>query len=171
MTNKYISIGKITNFHGISGEVKVGYTKGKEHQLLGENIFYAKKDDEYIKLTLDKIRFHKNSALIKFEEINSINDALEFKGCILYLEVENLRNMLEEDEFLVDDLIGVEAYKQNNELVGIVDCINKQGASDLLSIKNSEGKTFLVPFVKELVPEVDLKNKKIVINAIEGLID
>ena len=69
MQNKYISIGKITNFHGINGEVKVGYTKGKEHQLLGEKFFYVKRDDNYEKLNLSKIRFHKNVALIKFEEI------------------------------------------------------------------------------------------------------
>ncbi|MCQ2957429.1 MAG: ribosome maturation factor RimM [Candidatus Gastranaerophilales bacterium] len=171
MSDNYISIGKITNFHGIAGEVKVGYTKGKEHQLLGEDIFYIKKDNAFQKLTLSKIRFHKNTALIKFEEINSINEALEFKGCILYLEKESLKNTLEEDEFLVDDLIGANAYNQNSELIGIVDCINKQGFSDLLSIKNNEGKSFLVPFVKELVPTVDLENKKIVINAIEGLIE
>ena len=60
MQEKLISIGKIINFHGIAGEVKVGYTKGKEHQLLGENAFFVQKDGEYKELTLSKIRFHKN---------------------------------------------------------------------------------------------------------------
>jgi len=171
MNDKYISVGKITNFHGIMGEVKVGYTKGKEHQFLGEKYFYIKSENDFKQLTTDKLRFHKNTALIKFKEINSINEAIEYKGQQLYLPIDNLRETLEEDEFLVDDLIGVNAYNQQGDLIGTVSCINKQGASDLISIKNEEGKEFLVPFVKELVPQVDLSNKKIIINAIEGLIE
>ena len=57
------------------------------------------------------------------------------------------------------------------DLVGVVSAINKQGSSDLLSVKNNEGKEFFVPFVKELVPTVDLADNKIIINAIEGLIE
>ena len=171
MQEKYISIGKIVNFHGIAGEVKVGYSKGKEHQLLGEKCFFVKIDGDYKKLELSKIRFHKNTALIKFVEINSINDALEYKGAILYTPVESLRKSLEEDEFLVDDLIGMQAFDTNGNLVGKVIAINKQGSSDLLSIENDEKKEFYVPFVKELVPAVDLENRTISINAIEGLLD
>ena len=171
MQEKLISIGKITNFHGIAGEAKVGYTKGKEHQLLGEKSFFVQKDGEYKELTLSKIRFHKNVAIIKFKELSSINDVMEYKGCSVFIPVENLRNNLQEDEFLVDDLVGVEAFDVENNLIGKVAFVDKQGASDLLVIKNDEDKEFLVPFVKALVPVVDLKNKKVVINAIEGLLD
>ncbi len=171
MQEKYISIGKITNFHGINGEVKVGYTKGKEHQLLCEKCFFVKNENSYQKLNLSKIRFHKNIALIKFEEINSINDTMLYKGKTLFVPIENLRKNLEEDEFLVDDLVGKNVYNLNDVFLGKISCINKQSASDLLCIKKVDGKEFFVPFVKELVPTVDLKNNKIYINAIEGLID
>ena len=171
MQEKLVSIGKITNFHGIAGEAKVGYTKGKERQLLNEEKFFVQKDGEYKELNLSKIRFHKNTAIIKFKEFSSINDVMEYKGCSVLIPVENLRNSLEEDEFLVDDLVGVEVFDGENNFVGRVAFIDKQGASDLLCIKNNEDKEFLVPFVRALVPEVDLKNNKIVINAIEGLID
>lgn len=171
MQEKLISIGKITNFHGIAGEVKVGYTKGKEKQLLGEKTFFVQKDGEYKELTLSKIRFHKNVAIIKFKELSSINDVMEYKGCSVFIPIENLRSNLEEDEFLVDDLVGVEAFDTENNYIGRVDFIDKQGSSDLLGIRNAEGKEFLVPFVKALVPVVDLNNKKVVINAIEGLLE
>ena len=171
MQGKYISIGKIINFHGILGDVKVGYTKGKEHQLLGEKYLFVKKDGDFLKLEISKIRFHKNTALIKFVQINSINEAQEYKGCAIYTPVENLRKNLEEDEFLVDDLVGAQAFNLQGDLVGVVSAINKQGSSDLLSVKNNEGKEFFVPFVKELVPTVDLADNKIIINAIEGLIE
>ena len=82
-----------------------------------------------------------------------------------------MRKNLEEDEFLVDDLVGKNVYNLKEEYIGKIFCINKQGSSDLLSIKNDNGKEFFVPFVKELVPVVDLAQNKIYINAIEGLIE
>lgn len=172
MNNKYISIGKITNFHGINGEVKVGYTKGKDYQIIGEKSFFVKNEDETFKeLKVSKIRFHKNFAIIKFQDINSIDEALVYKGCAIYTPVEKLRDKLEEDEFLIDDLVNVEVYSLSEEFLGKVAYVNKQSSSDLLSIKKENGQEFMVPFVKELVPVVDLENNKIYINAIEGLID
>ena len=65
----------------------------------------------------------------------------------------------------------MQAFDTTGNLVGKVIAINKQGSSDLLSIENDEKKEFYVPFVKELVPAVDLENRTISINAIEGLLD
>lgn len=172
MHNKFVSIGKILNFHGIQGEFKVGYSKGKENQLLTEKFFYLFLDNEYKKFTIEKLRFHKNIAIIKLVEINSINEAIEYKGQSLFIPIENLRNNLDNDEFLVDDLVGVEVINNyTNELIGKISYIQKQGNSDLLAIKNEAGNEYLVPFVKDLVPVIDLDNQKIYINAIEGLID
>ena len=172
MQNKLISIGKILNFHGISGEIKVGYSKGKENQLLSEKFFFLKTDEDFKQYTISKIRFHKNIAIVKLKEINSINEAIELKGQAIFIPIENLRNNLEEDEFLIDDLIGLNAYKESdNSLIGTIIYINKQGNSDLLVIKSEQDKQFMVPFVKELVPLIEIENKKVFINAIEGLID
>ncbi len=65
---KLLSIGKILNFHGISGEVKVGYTEGTEQMLEEIDVFTAEKDSKTVSLTPQKIRFHKNTAIIKFKE-------------------------------------------------------------------------------------------------------
>ncbi len=171
MQDKFISIGKITNFHGINGEVKVAYSKGKDHQILGEKSFFVKVDNEFKELIVSKMRFHKNFAIIKFKEINSINEALEYKGGAIYTPVEKLREKLEQDEFLIDDLVGADVYNLNEEHLGKVAYLNMQSSSDLLVIKKEDDNEFLVPFVRELVPVVDLENNKICINAIEGLVD
>ena len=96
---------------------------------------------------------------------------MEYKGSALFVKTDSLRSNLKEDEFLIDDLTDCSAYTLQDVYIGKVAFVNKQGKSDLLTIKNDEGKEFLVPFVKELVPEVDLSRKKIIINAIEGLIE
>ena len=172
MNENYISIGKILNFHGINGEVKVGFSKGKENQLKATNVFYIKKDGIFSELKVKSLRFHKNFALIKFDGIDSIDDTLEYKGSLLFVESSVIRKNLEKDEYLVDDLVNVTAVTTNDELIGNVVAINKYNtSSDLLVVKTQDGKEHLIPFVKELVPIVDLKANKIVINAIEGLLD
>ena len=65
----------------------------------------------------------------------------------------------------------MEVYNQFDDLVGIVEKIGETPANNILAVKAQNGKTHLIPFVKELVPIVDLDNKKILINQIEGLID
>ena len=104
------------NFHGIQGEFKLGYSKGKENQLLGEKFFYLKIDESFKQFNISKIRFHKNIAIVKLAEFNSINEVIEYKGHSIYIPIDNLRNNLEEDEFLVDDLIGLDAIDFNNNL-------------------------------------------------------
>lgn len=165
-----ISIGKILNFHGIKGEVKLGYTKGKEEQLQNLSVVYAKKSNENIELTIDSIRFHKGFAIVKFKEINSINEVMELKGSIIYTGKDLVSNELKEDEYLTSDLKGLEVFDTEGTKLGVVTGVAENGATDLLSVKIRDKSTHLVPFVKELVPLVDIENKKIVVKNIDGLI-
>lgn len=173
MKKKLLSIGKILNFHGINGEVKVGFSEGKEDQISALKQVYATKIDspEPVMLNVEKIRFHKKVAIIKFKEINSINDTIEYKGSFLKLDKDKLTEYLDKDEFYIDDLIGSDVFDTENNLVGKVVSIVNSAGRDLLVINVSEGNDKLVPFVKDLVPEVDLKEKKVIVNNIPGLLD
>ncbi len=168
---KYISVGKILNFHGIKGEAKVGFTKNQEDFFCSLNKVFVKIEHDYKPLNIETIRLHKNYALVKFEGINSINDLMEFKGAFLYVEEETIRENLEEDEFLIDELVSLEVFDQNNKKVGFVVGVSNNGASDLLSVKTNSKKIVLIPFVKAIVTDVSIKDKKIMINNIEGLIE
>ena len=171
MNDKFISIGKILNFHGIKGETKVGYTKGNEDFLASLKCVFIKQDSTFRKLNIESLRFHKQFALIKFKEINNVNQVEEIKGLNIYSQRELARNSLKDGEYLFSDLEGSKVYNQFDDFVGTVERIGETAASNILSIKLPSGKTALVPFVNELVPEVDIENKKILINQIEGLID
>lgn len=169
--DELISIGKILNFHGIKGEVKHGYTKGKETQIQNLKTVYISKDGKDEVLTVESVRFHKQHALVKFKEINSINEVEEIKGKEVRILKKVAEDFLTNDEFLVSDLIGMKVLNSDEELIGTVDEVGSNGASEILEIKDANGKKHLVPFVKQLVPFVDLKTKTIVINDIEGLIE
>lgn len=168
---KYISVGKILNFHGIQGEAKVGYSKSQADFLSTLKTVLIKKENGYELLNVTSCRFNKNFAIMKFKEINSINDLLPYKGTLLYVEQTSLKENLSDDEFLIEDLVGCEVFNQNNEKVGTVIGISNNGTNDYLNIKTKTKRTSLVPFIKELVPEIDIQNKKVIISNLEGLIE
>ncbi len=169
--DKLISVAKIINFHGIKGEVKVGFTKCHEDLLLKSKVLSVKLNDTINVLNIQSVRFHKGYAIIKFKEFSSINDTLDYKNCMLYLEKETVKESLEEDEYFISDLKNMSAYDIAGNKLGIICEIAENNAGNIISIKDESSKIHMIPFVKELVPIVDIKNKKIVINNIEGLIN
>lgn len=165
MKNNFISVGKILNFHGIKGEAKLGYTKNREDFLSQLEGVYI--NDKYFEI--ENLRFTPKCAIIKFKGIDSLNDILEYKGALIFVEEAAAREHLDEDEFLIDELVGLDVYDGETR-VGAVVGVSNNGASDLLSVKTSPKNVSLVPFVKAIVLSVDIKARRIQINNIEGLL-
>ncbi len=158
--NKHISVGKILNFHGIKGEAKVGFSDWE---------FFSSLDEVFIKdkpVKIAGVRRNKNFAIVKFEGIDSIDELLEYKGSLLFAPEQLRKDALDEDEFLIGDLVGLKVTGG-----GVVVGVSNNGATDLLSVKTNSGKVCLVPFVKDIVREVNLKDKTVTINNIEGLLE
>ena len=168
---KYISVGKILNFHGIKGEAKVGFTKNQEDFLLMLDKVYVQEGSQYIALEVENVRINKNFALFKFKGVDSINDLMEYKGKLLFVEEETIRENLDEDEFLIDELVGLSVFDENDKKLGFVIGVSNNGASDLLSVKTNSKHICLVPFVQAIIRNVSIKDKKIVINNLEGLLE
>ena len=169
---KYVSVGKIVNFHGIKGEAKVGYSKSQLEFLMSLDVLYLKDKDNYTPLNIISAKPHKNLLIMKFEGIDSINDIIPLKGELLFVDDEVIRETLEEDEFLIDELVGLEVFDNaDGKKLGFIIGVSNNGATDLISVKTNSKKICLVPFVNAIVPVVDLENKKIIINNLEGLLE
>ena len=169
MKNSFISIGKILNFHGVQGEAKIGYSKNREEFLSALKQVYVQVDGDYVPLEVMRIRFTPKCGIIKFKGIDTLNDILEYKNKLLFVEEAAAREHLEEDEFLIDELVGLDVYDGDIK-VGAVVGVSNNGASDLLSVKTLNKKVSLIPFVKAIVLSVDIKARKMQINNIEGLL-
>lgn len=167
---KYISVGKIVNFHGIDGEAKVGFTKNQEDFILKLKEVFIQVNSEYKPLKIEHVRINKNFALFKFAGINSINELIEFKGMLLFVKEETIRENLDKDEFLIDELVSLNVYDEDDKKLGFVVGVSNNGASDLLSVKTNSQKICLVPFVHAIVKHVSIQDKKIVITNLEGLL-
>ena len=169
MKNNFISVGKILNFHGVQGEAKLGYSKNREDFLSQIKLVYIQQGEKYLPLEIERIRFTPKCGIIKFKGIDTLNDILEYKNKLLFVEETTARENLEEDEFLIDELVGLDVYDGETK-VGAVVGVSNNGASDLLSVRTHGDKVSLIPFVKAIVLSVDIKNRRIQINNIEGLL-
>ena len=169
---KYISVGKILNFHGIKGDAKVGFSKNQQDFFMSLDTVYLKDKQNYIALEIESVKPHKSILIVKFKDIDSINDILQYKGHLLFVEETVIRENLDEDEFLIDELVGLDVLDNNDgSKLGFVIGVSNNGASDLISVKTNSKKICLIPFVKAIVPVVDIQNKKIMINNLEGLLE
>lgn len=167
--SKLISVGKILNFHGIKGEVKMGFTAGKENLIKSLKQVYLFIDNIKTAFDVQSVRFHKNTAIVKFKQVNSIDEVMQIKGLLVHITEDMLKSKLDKDEFLISDLVGLDAFDTDGNKIGCVFDIGENKASNLLEIQKMNGLKFMVPFVKEWVPVVDIPAKKIVINMIEGI--
>lgn|SRR5690625_646581 len=163
-------VGKIINTHGIKGEVKVKrITDFEERFQVGETV-YIEIDKEELPLTIDGYRKHKNNDLLHFEGYNSINDVEHFKGISLYIKEAQLTE-LEENEFYYHEIIGCTVETTTGEFIGVIDHILSPGANDVWVVKNEAGKEMLIPYIEQVVKEVHVNDKKVIIELMEGLLD
>ena len=168
--NKFVSVGKILNFHGVRGEAKVGYSKNQHDFIEKLEDVFVLKDNEYINLKVLCVKFNNKFAIIKFDGIDTINDIVNYKNCLIFVDEQEIRNKLDEDEFLIDELVGMVVMIDEKE-VGEVIGVSNNGANDLLTVKSKTNRVSLVPFVKAIVAKVDIKSKEVFVENIPGLIE
>lgn len=156
-------IGKIVKTHGIKGEVKIQSMSDFDRFVPKKTIYYYEKGEK-IYLKIATVRKQQQLFLVKFDGFNSLNDVEALKGLDLYTDE---RPTLEEDEYLKEDLVGLEVYSTNGEYIGKVIDLMFLPSQETLVIKGETKKKILIPFLKEFVIEI---TDKIVIQVIEGLI-
>lgn len=159
----YVYIGEIVNTHGIKGEVRIisDFKYKKEVFKKDFNLYIG---EDKTKLVINTYRIHKNYDMVTFIGINDINDVLDYKGKKVYIN----RDEIEFSGILDTDIIGLEVIADKK--IGIVKDIMKTKAHDILVVEENDSR-YLIPYIKEFVDKIDLKNKKIYIKEIEGLID
>nr|WP_163971203.1 ribosome maturation factor RimM [Oceanobacillus halotolerans] len=168
---KMFNIGKIVNTHGVRGEVKVlRITDFEDRFNVGNTMYIAKDKDQPIPVEVVSHRIHKGFDLLQFKGIENINDVESFKGAFLKVAEDQL-NELEEDAYYYHEIIGSAVYLTNGEELGTIKEILSPGANDVWVVNRKEGKDVLIPYIEDVVKEVDVTNQKVVIEPMEGLLD
>ncbi|MEM9331511.1 MAG: ribosome maturation factor RimM [Pseudomonadota bacterium] len=151
MTTTLILLAQVGAPQGIKGEVRV--KPFGEPEMLNQ---YGKLETvEGRKFKITRMRPQKNMMIVKFEGINSREDAEALKGLELYVDRSKLPEP-DEDEFYISDLVGMSAVNENGKKLGTIKAVPNFGAGDMLEIKPLDGgQTFYLPFTREIVPKID----------------
>ena len=104
-------------------------------------------------------RWHQGVLLASFEELPDRDAAEAARGILLHATIDAADSPEDPDEFYVHQLVGLAAYDDDGVLLGEVQGLVHGGAQDLLAVRTADGRDALVPFVKALVPDVDLARR------------
>ncbi len=122
-------------------------------------------------LTVAVARPHLGRMIVEFEGIDDRNLAEALRGVLLWVDSSQVPPSDDPDEFNDHQLVGLAAVDVTGEHLGEVLRVEHAPASDLLVLRLADGRTGLVPFVKAIVPEVDLVGGRVVLTPPEGLFD
>ncbi|AOL97425.1 MULTISPECIES: ribosome maturation factor RimM [Bacillus] len=173
MTKRWFNVGKIVNTHGIKGEVRViSKTDFAEERYKPGNTLYLFMDgrNEPVEVTVNTHRLHKQFHLLQFKERQNLNEVEELKNAIIKVPEEELGE-LNEGEFYFHEIIGCEVFTEEGELIGKVKEILTPGANDVWVIGRKGKKDALIPYIESVVKHINVREKKIEIELMEGLID
>jgi 16S rRNA processing protein RimM len=165
----YTIVGKIINTHGVRGEVKIYPLTDDINRFDYLKEIYIGEDK--IHVNVQSVKYHKGMPLLKFKEYSDINDILKFKDSYIYVDDVN-KVVLPENHFFISDLINCNVYDVDGNPIGILSEVLQGYSNDVYVIKDEKkNKEYLIPVVKEFVKDVNVKDKSIVIDPIEGMIE
>ena len=166
---KYLEIGQIVNTFGIKGMVKVKPFTDDIRRFDRLEKVYIKKQNEKKEYQIEEVKYHKEMVLIKFKGIDNIDAANLLKNSYLIVDREK-EEPLEEGRYYIVDMLGIDVYTEEGNLLGKLDDIYNTGSNDIYVVKDELGKQVLLPALKEVIKQVDIENRKMVVHLISGLI-
>ena len=166
---EYLEIGQIVNTNGLKGTLKVRPLTDDITRFEDLETIYIQKHKDLVEFRIQEVKYNKNMVLLKLEGIDDITEAEKYKNFYIKINREDAVE-LEEDSYFIVDIIGCEVYTESQELLGKVIDVFPTGSNDVYTVKNSEGKEILLPAIEDVIKDVDIKNKKIIIHLLEGLI-
>src|SRR5699024_6994131 len=127
-------------------------------------------EDKELELIIKKSRNHKQQLLVQFEGYESIQQVEEWKGSHLYIKASQ-QKQLKEKEYYYHEIIGSEMVTTEGIRLGEISSILASGANDVWIVQDEKEKEYLIPYIADDVKKVDVQNKKVTIELMEGLID
>ncbi len=154
-----LNVGRIGRAHGILGEATIEVRTDEPERRFAIGAEVLTEDGS---LTVSSARVHNGILLLGFKGINDRNAIEKLRNTLLYADVDINETGEDEDDYHVQQLIGLRAELEDGSDYGVVTDVLNLPAQDCLAIKTKNGEV-LIPFVHQLVPVVDLDNKKVVV--------
>jgi 16S rRNA processing protein RimM len=165
-----VTVGRIGRPHGIRGDVVVGVRTDEPELRFARGSRLDTDPADVGPLTVSGTKWHSGELLVRFEGIGDRDAAAELRGTWLTVDSATIAPPEDPDEFRDGDLVGLSVRTLDGTPVGTVDDVLHSG-QDVLVIKSPDGREIMIPFVKPLVPDVDVKSGFLVIDPPDGLLN
>ena len=165
-------VGRVAKAHGIGGELAVDvHTDAPDERFSPGAVLSARLRDRSVRaLTVSTVRAHSGRLLVRFEEVGDRTVAETLRGAQLLVDAADLPPSEDPDAFYDHELEGLAAVLEDGTEVGKVREIARSPGGELLVVDLAEGGEALVPFVREIVPEIDIAGGRVVLTPPEGLL-
>ena len=166
---QYLQVGVITSTHGIRGEVKVFPTTDDPQRFKKLKKVFLDTGREKMPLEVAGARFFKNLVIVKFKGIDNINEIEKYRQCALLVDREEAVD-LQEDEYFIADLLGMEVYA-DGEYFGNLKDVMETGANEVYVIESEKHGEVLLPAIHDCILSVDTEERKMEVRLLDGVLD
>lgn len=164
-------VARIGRAHGIKGEVTVEVRTDEPELRLAPGAVLATDPPSAGPLTIASGRVHSGRLLLRFEGVGDRTAAEALRNTLLVAEIDPEERPEDPEEFYDHQLEDLEVVTRDGTVVGRIESIAHLPAQDLLVVRREDGGELLIPFVGEIVPEVDLETQRAVVDPPPGLLD
>ena len=160
-----IEVGKIVNTHGVRGDIKINPFIDDVEAFREFGFIYVNDT----KMKIKGVKFVKRNPILSIEGIDSVEKAEKYRNVSAYVDEEMLPE-LSDNEFYIKDILGLSVITIDGEELGKISEVYKTGSNDVYEVLKEDGKKFLIPAIAQVVKEINIKEKKMIIELLEGLI-
>lgn len=162
---QYLEVGKITNVHGIMGEVRVQPWADSPEFLCRFKTLYV--DKTHWPIEVERARVHKNMVILKFRGVTDVPSALAMRNAILYIDRKDAQ--LPEGAFFLADIYGLEVRDaQSGQVLGKVADVLTLPANNVYVVRGGE-RELMIPAVPQFIAETNPEGGYLRVNLIEGM--
>lgn len=165
MLQQYLEVGRVTNVHGLNGEVKVQPWADSPEFLCRFKTLYV--DEAHFPMNVQRARVHKNMVIIKFEGPTDVPSALSLRGATLYIDRADVS--LPEGAFFLADIYGLEVRDgATGEILGKIADVLTLPANNVYVVKGGR-RELMIPAVPQFIAETNVEEGFVRVNMMEGL--
>jgi len=169
LSGSLLLVGKVIRPHGKGGLLKIrSYARSEVSFLDAGSVFLRPVSGAIHEFRVTSVNAHKNAFLMRLKNLASNEEAEEFKGAEILINKDTL--VREEGECFWYELLGIKVYLDIGDYLGSVSYIISAGSNDIYVVREGDKEIF-IPATHEVVKEIDLENEKMIISAMEGLLD
>jgi 16S rRNA processing protein RimM len=162
----YLTVGFLRRPHGIRGEIVMDlHTDFPERLKRGRKLLVS---EDHTSLTIQSVREHQKGVLIKFDGIDTPEDAGKFRNQWVYVKASDVPP-LPEGKLYQHELFGFKVVDENDNPLGELVEIIETGANNVYVVKDGSGRELLLPAIPSVILDVDAERRLMRVHLLEGL--